>query len=329
MGFNEAERVRETSKATGYELLALMMLALRVNDKEGTGAAWPSVETFANDANCTERFIQKIVKGWRENPHEVYVIDGGGRFNPNRYVILVGCGYAEIVRRLMVNLNINQTQAETLASKCGYEKGVAMDTVTQEKGEHYDIKRVNNETTKGEHYAERVLQCSPEKELEKELEPEKGEKEFNSLHPTSAESPQPTPTATNEDGKIIPFSQDFDLTLNAVMELCALEGENSRKRARRTLRKLAAMTPAHEVPPCAKDFIRFRYYMQAVNAQPKPPTLAYLEDGWGRFLEWHTSPYDWTVRYWNAKGWPKDVPRDRLVTAHDAMDRNPLLMEVG
>lgn len=334
MGFHEVARVLATSKTTGYERLAIVALAHRVKDERGDGAAWPNVDTFAKDVNCSDRFIQKIVKGWKLAPHEVYVIEGGGRFKSNCYIILVGCSYAEVVHRLMENLKITEQQAEKLAGECGYQKGEHYDTsavAAIEKGEHYDTERVNITTSKGEHYAETVNTGSPEQEDNINLEPQTSEHQFHSL-------PSPNPeatlsaaaaTPTNETGNIIPFSSDEPLVLKALCELCGISGPNASKRARATLQKLAAMTPGDEVPPNAKDFIRFRYYMKAVNARPEPPTLAYVEDGWQRYLEWITEPHAWTARYWRERGWPKGVSREQLLNAHDLMAYHPALMEVA
>lgn len=136
-------------------------------------------------------------------------------------------------------------------------------------------------------------------------------------------------TPTNETGNIIPFSSDEPLVLKALCELCGISGPNASKRARTTLQKLAAMTPGDQPPPNAKDFIRFRYYMKAVNARPEPPTLAYIEDGWQRYLEWITEPHAWTARYWRERGWPKGVSREQLLNAHDLMAYHPALMEVA
>lgn len=331
MGFHEVSRVLERSKATGYERLAIVALAHRVNDERGDGAAWPGMDTFAADVNCSERFIQKIVKGWRLAPHEIYVIDGGGRHNPNCYVVLVGCTFAEIVRRLMVNLKITEQQAEKLAGECGYQKGEHYDmstAATTGNGEHYDTETVNITTPKGEHYAETVNTCSPEQELNINLEPQSDEPQLHSL--PSPASPNPSAaTPTNETGNIIPFSSDEPLVLKALCELCGISGPNASKRARATLQKLAAMTPGGEAPPNPRDFIRFRYYMKAVNARPKPPTLAYVEDGWGRYLEWFADPHGWTARYWRERGWPKGVSREQLLNAHDLMAYHPALMEVA
>ncbi len=327
MGFHEVARVLATSKTTGYERLAIVALAHRVEDKRGDGAAWPGIDTFAKDVNCSDRFIQKIVKGWRLAPYEVYVIDGGGRFKSNRYIILVGCSFAEVVHRLMVNLNINEQQAEKLAGACGYQKGEHYDisaVAATGNGEHYDIETVNITTPKGEHYAETVNTGSPEQELNINLEPQPIEHQLHSLpSPLTAAAP------TNETGNIIPFSVDEPLVLKALCELCGISGPNAIKRSRETLRKLAAMTPSDQPPPNPRDFIRFRYYMKAVNARPEPPTLAYVEDGWQRYLEWFAEPHAWTARYWRERGWPKGVSRDQLLNAHDLMAYNPALMEVA
>lgn len=139
----------------------------------------------------------------------------------------------------------------------------------------------------------------------------------------------PAAAPTNETGNIIPFSSDEPLVLKALCELCGISGPNAVKRARATLQKLAAMTPGGEAPPNPRDFIRFRYYMKAVNARPEPPTLAYVEDGWQRYLEWFAEPHGWTARYWRERGWPKGVSRDQLLNAHDLMACNPTLMEVA
>lgn len=327
MGFHEVARVLKTSKATGYERLAIVALAHRVQDERLDGAAWPGIDTFAKDVNCSDRFIQKIVKGWRLAPHEVYVIDGGGRYNPNKYIILAGCSFAEVIRRLMVNLNINEQQAEKLAVECGYQKGEHYDipaAATTGNGEHYDIETVNITTPKGECYAETVNTSSPEQELNINLEPQPIEHQLHSLP-----SPLTTAAPTNETGNIIPFSVDEPLVLKALCELCGISGPNAIKRSRATLRKLATMTPSDEPPPNPKDFIRFRYYMKAVNARPEPPTLAYVEDGWQRYLEWFAEPHGWTARYWRERGWPKGVSRDQLLNAHNLMAYNPALMEVA
>ncbi|MBZ0315590.1 MAG: hypothetical protein K8L91_04160, partial [Anaerolineae bacterium] len=157
--------------------------------------------------------------------------------------------------------------------------------------------------------------------------------ESTDLHslPSPIANPPTTPAATptNEAGNIIPFSSDEPLVLEALCELCGISGPNASKRARRTLQKLAAMTPGDQPPPGAKDFVRFRYYMQAVNARPEPPTLAYVEDGWQRYLEWFAAPHAWTAQYWRERGWPKGVSRDQLLNAHDRMAYHPALMEVA
>lgn len=160
--------------------------------------------------------------------------------------------------------------------------------------------------------------------------PQTEEDKLHSLPPV--ETSPAFPMATNEDPKIVPFAQvdlsEDEKMVDAICDLCALVGNNQRKRARRTLRKLRDLTHP-EYPPEANDFIRFRYYMKAVNARPTPPTLAYLEDGWQSFLDWLHDPYNWTVGYWEKRGWPKGVSRSELVSAHDRMEYNPALMVQG
>ena len=166
---------------------------------------------------------------------------------------------------------------------------------------------------------------------DRDLQTDTFQTENADLHslPASSANPPSAAAPTNETGNIIPFSVDEPLVLKALCELCGISGPNASKRARATLTKLAAMTPGGEAPPNAKDFIRFRYYMKAVNARPEPPTLAYIEDGWQRYLEWFADPHAWTARYWRERGWPKGVSREQLLNAHDLMAYHPALMEVA
>lgn len=282
MGFHEVARVLEASKTTGYERLAIVALAHRVKDERGDGAAWPGVDTFAADVNCSERFIQKIVKGWRLAPHEVYVIDGGGRYNPNKYIILAGCSFTEVVRRLMVNLNITEQQAEKVAGECGYQKGEHYDipaAATTGKGEHYDTERVNIGTQKGEHYAETVNTGSPEQEVNINLEPQGVE-----LQPFSS-SPTP-PAAAVEEEKEISKSGPVEVLMNAFADLCKWRATNPKLAG--YLDQIRTADP--EVAP--RDFRAFTMYYEAVRDKRdkyEHPYPLFVADGWGRFTEWWKS----------------------------------------
>lgn len=288
MSWQEMERVRDHSQAKGYELLALMMIASRVNGSENKGSAFPSIDTLADDCNCTPRFAQKIVAGWRENPHDVYVSDGGGRKKCNLYIVLVGCSYAEVVRRLMINLQINATEAEKIAVQCGYEKGVSMDTLSVEKGEHYDSKRVNNGQQKGEQWTQTTSQCSPEKELEKELlEKEPEEKEFSFSSPLPVDPPQPIGEEKEVLKFPIPENDDFILALAEIMG-APLTGPASIVRDSRTtlrgyLRDLRLIDPEMTLD----DLRRYPAYYALKKAPNMPfPSSRFLFQGWKNFKAW-------------------------------------------
>jgi hypothetical protein len=307
MGFHEVTRVLATSKTTGYERLALVALAQRVNDDRGDGVAWPGIDTFAKDVNCSERFIQKIVKGWREAPQEVYVIDGGGRYKPNRYIILAGCSFNEVVRRLRINLNIQSAEAEQLASQMGYEKGEQVFTLAAGNGEHYDSKRVNIGTQNGEHYAETVNTGSPEQELKHQLKPQITEHQILSSSPAPVEAAveekeeiEPIPPSIIEDKSPVENPKTIPVIGNQPMiqglsMLCYGQHDLSQKIAVKVAGGAARLLALGATPA---DLRRFAEYHRVQN-EKRPatqrydqPTVDYVLDGWGKFQTWWASHRD-------------------------------------
>jgi MarR-like DNA-binding transcriptional regulator SgrR of sgrS sRNA len=74
--------VLERSKTKGAQRLILLVIA---EHADSTGIAWPSVETIARLANCSERFVKRTIK--KLDSGELVLERGGGRGRSNRYRI--------------------------------------------------------------------------------------------------------------------------------------------------------------------------------------------------------------------------------------------------
>ena len=82
MSIEAVRHVLERSKTKGAQRLILIVIADHA-DREGI--AWPSVQTIARLANCSERFVKKTIKKLKSG--ELIIEKGGGRGRSNRYRI--------------------------------------------------------------------------------------------------------------------------------------------------------------------------------------------------------------------------------------------------
>jgi hypothetical protein len=74
--------VLEKSKTKGAQRLILLVIA---EHADRNGIAWPSVETIARLANCSERYVKETIALLQTG--ELVLERGGGRGRSNRYRI--------------------------------------------------------------------------------------------------------------------------------------------------------------------------------------------------------------------------------------------------
>jgi hypothetical protein len=74
--------VLENSKTKGAQRLILVVIA---EHADINGIAWPSVQTIARLANCSERFVKGTIAKLKSG--ELIIEKGGGRGRSNRYRI--------------------------------------------------------------------------------------------------------------------------------------------------------------------------------------------------------------------------------------------------
>jgi len=74
--------VLEQSKTKGAQRLILLVIA---EHADRNGHAWPSVETIARLANCSQRFVKRTIA--KLDAGELVLERGGGRGRSNRYRI--------------------------------------------------------------------------------------------------------------------------------------------------------------------------------------------------------------------------------------------------
>ncbi len=82
MSIEAVRHVLENSKTKGAQRLILVVIA---EHADINGIAWPSVETIARLANCSERFVKATIKKLKSG--ELVIERGGGRGRSNRYRI--------------------------------------------------------------------------------------------------------------------------------------------------------------------------------------------------------------------------------------------------
>jgi MarR-like DNA-binding transcriptional regulator SgrR of sgrS sRNA len=82
MSIEAVRHVLERSKTKGAQRLILLVIA---EHADRDGIAWPSVETIARLANCSERFVKATIKKLKAG--EIILERGGGRGRSNRYRI--------------------------------------------------------------------------------------------------------------------------------------------------------------------------------------------------------------------------------------------------
>ena len=82
MSFEAVRHVLENSKTKGAQRLILVVIA---EHADKNGLAWPSVDTIARLANCSERFVKKTISELKSE--ELTIERGGGRGRSNRYRI--------------------------------------------------------------------------------------------------------------------------------------------------------------------------------------------------------------------------------------------------
>lgn len=82
MSVEAVRHVLEQSQTKGAQRLILIVIA---EHADSNGIAWPSVQTIARLAHCSERFVQKTIKALKSS--ELVIAKGGGRGRSNRYRI--------------------------------------------------------------------------------------------------------------------------------------------------------------------------------------------------------------------------------------------------
>jgi hypothetical protein len=82
LSIEAVRHVLERSKTKGAQRLILIVIA---EHADSNGIAWPSVETIARLANCSERFVKRTIA--KLDAGELILERGGGRGRSNRYRI--------------------------------------------------------------------------------------------------------------------------------------------------------------------------------------------------------------------------------------------------
>lgn len=82
MSFEAVRWILENSKTKGAQRLILVVIA---EHADKNGLAWPSIETIARLANCSERFVKETIAKLESG--ELIIERGGGRGRSNRYRI--------------------------------------------------------------------------------------------------------------------------------------------------------------------------------------------------------------------------------------------------
>lgn len=82
MSVEAVRHVLEQSKTRGAQRLILLVVA---EHADRNGIAWPSVETIARLANCSQRFVKATIAKLKTG--ELVIERGGGRGRSNRYRI--------------------------------------------------------------------------------------------------------------------------------------------------------------------------------------------------------------------------------------------------
>jgi len=82
MSFEAVRWILENSKTKGAQRLILVVIA---EHADKNGLAWPSIETIARLANCSERFVKETIAKLKSG--ELIIERGGGRGRSNRYRI--------------------------------------------------------------------------------------------------------------------------------------------------------------------------------------------------------------------------------------------------
>ena len=82
MSIEAVRHVLENSKTKGAQRLILVVIA---EHADKNGLAWPSVQTIARLANCSERFVHTTIAKLKSG--ELIIERGGGRGRSNRYRI--------------------------------------------------------------------------------------------------------------------------------------------------------------------------------------------------------------------------------------------------
>jgi len=82
MSIEAVRWVLERSKTKGAQRLILVVIA---EHADKNGLAWPSIETIARLANCSERFVKETIAKLKSG--ELIIERGGGRGRSNRYRI--------------------------------------------------------------------------------------------------------------------------------------------------------------------------------------------------------------------------------------------------
>lgn len=82
MSIEAVRHVLEQSKTKGAQRLILLVIA---EHADRNGIAWPSVETIARLANCSQRFVKRTIA--KLDAGELVLERGGGRGRSNRYRI--------------------------------------------------------------------------------------------------------------------------------------------------------------------------------------------------------------------------------------------------
>jgi hypothetical protein len=82
MSFEAVRWILENSKTKGAQRLILVVIAEHADKND---LAWPSIETIARLANCSERFVKETIAKLESG--ELIIERGGGRGRSNRYRI--------------------------------------------------------------------------------------------------------------------------------------------------------------------------------------------------------------------------------------------------
>ena len=130
MSIEAVRHVLEQSKTKGAQRLILLVIA---EHADRSGIAWPSVETIAHLANCSERFVKRTIA--KLDAGELVLERGGGRGRSNRYRIPL-----ERVNSGSPNTDLERVNSETERVNSDAQKGEPRFTRTT-KNHQRTIKR--------------------------------------------------------------------------------------------------------------------------------------------------------------------------------------------